>query len=177
MMWFVSQGQLFTMLSMCTLFGVLLSACYDLFRLRRRLITPRARIAATLLTAVEDVIFFAASGAFLTAVFYAFNSGQVRIMGIVGFWCGALVWRLSLGRLFLYLLERVARIFIKIIRFLIVRPIANCMRSASKKWHLMLAKGKFRKRKRYTAAQTAFALKEASTAFGAIKMKKSVNDK
>lgn len=177
MMWFVSQGQLFATLSMCTLFGVLLSAVYDLFRLRRRLLAPHARIAAILLTSVEDVIFFAASGAFLTAVFYAFNSGQVRIIGIVGFWCGALAWRLSLGRLSLYLLERVARFFIKIIRLLLVRPIANCIRSASKRWHLMLAKGKLRKKKRYTASQTASALKEASTAFGKIKMKKFVNDK
>lgn len=177
MIWFVSQRQLFILLSMCTLFGVLLSATYDLFRLRRRLITPHTRIVATLLTAIEDVVFFAASGAFLTAVFYAFNSGQVRIMGIVGFWCGAVAWRLSLGRLFLYLLERIAGFFIKIIRLSTVRPIACCIRSVSKRWHLMLAKGKLRKKKRYTAKQAASALKEASTAFGAIKMKKSVNDK
>lgn len=174
MMWFVPQRQLFTLLSMCLLFGVLLSTFYDLFRLRRRLITPHARIAALLLTAVEDLIFFAASGAFLTAVFYAFNSGQVRIMGIVGFWSGVLAWRLSFGRLFVHLLERAARFLIRIIRLLIVRPIAKCIISVHAKLCLILADLKLRARKRYTAKRMTSAVKEASTAFGTLKTENKI---
>lgn len=161
----LSQNELFLLLLRSFALGATMSAVYDLFSLRRRLWNPKVR-AAAIVTAFEDLSFFTASGILLTLVFFAFNSGRVRIMGIVGYWCGVVLWHITLGKLLVHLLERVFRIILSILRFVVVRPIKAAATFAVSLIDRTVRHFRLAARKRYTKRVLDAAVSDAGRAFG-----------
>lgn len=163
----LSQNELFGLLLLSFALGALMSAAYDIFSLRRRLWSPKGCAASSIITALEDLSFFTASGILLTLVFFVFNSGRVRIMGIFGYFCGLIVWHITLGKLFVRLLEVIFRIILSIADLIFVRPLKVAVCILLGCIVRMVRRFRFAARMRYTKRTLAAALSDAERAFGA----------
>lgn len=97
--------------------GAIISVIYDFFRILR--ITFRH---GTLLTAIEDILFFIAAFCISLAFFMARNNGTVRMYLIVGIFLGFILLHFSLGQVILSIASIIIRCIKAIIR-LISKPI------------------------------------------------------
>lgn len=94
---FAGQGQLFLQ---ALLLGACMAAVYDLLKIYRQLFG-----GGTVALFIQDVLFFSVCG-FVTFIFMlVFNNGQVRIFAIAAQLAGAVIYRLSLGRLVMLISE------------------------------------------------------------------------
>ena len=78
--------------------GILLGAFYEPFRIRRRLFCGGGDLF-TVITALEDVIFFVAAAVVMILACYKLNYGVPRWYAYVGAALGFAAWRKTAGRL------------------------------------------------------------------------------
>ncbi len=77
---------------------------YDIFRIGRRLIKH-----SVVMVSVEDLIFWTATGLGTFYFFLYYNNGIFRVYMIIGIVAGILLYRLTIGRLIVYVTVKVFR--------------------------------------------------------------------
>lgn len=171
---YLSQKALLSLMLVSLPIGFVLSAIYDIARIRRRLIRPRIRALAVLWTSVEDVLFFVLSAIVLMLDFYLINDGQIRLIGLIGLIPGFLLWRVTFGRLIFTLLDRVLRVLSSVGRFLVERIILPPVISVANLLRNVLARirrrVKDRGQKKYTQKVFQSSIAAASVGFGRERM-------
>lgn len=84
-------------------FGVALGMLYDLFRVLRLLMRPKA--AAVF---VQDLLFFSIAALLMSIFVFTFHSGSLRLYIFACAAAGAALWYMTFGRVFYRLWRRVA---------------------------------------------------------------------
>lgn len=162
---YLSQKALAGVVLSSLLLGFLLGAVYDVLRIRRRILPIKSRLASTIAVAFEDVLFFAIGGCLTSLMFYLVNNGEVRIMGVLGLVPGFVVWRLTLSRLLMcvvdLLLGLIRRLYIAIMR----RILAPIGRRFANIFGLVGRKVDNIKRKHRTKRVICRAIRDASRGF------------
>lgn len=167
---YLSQKALFSLLLTSFPMGFCLSAFYDLFRIRRRLIPGPSGFVAGLWTAIEDVIFFLCAGVCTVLMFYLLNNGQVRVLGLVGLIPGFFLWRLTFSRLLFLAVDGLLRLIRSLGRFLyqkiLLPPVRFFARAAASQIHRITAFLDESRRRRNTRRICRRAIRDASLGFG-----------
>ncbi len=129
----VSSSQQLNVFVVYIITGAFCGLLFDVLRSIRKI-----HITGTFLTAVEDIIFFLLSLCAILSVGYKFDDGKIRYYQVLGILFGALVYYLTLSRIFIkiisfigviiykYLIKNILRIInlIKKICFFLYKKIA-----------------------------------------------------
>lgn len=166
---YLSQKALFSLLLISFPMGFCLSAVYDVFRIRRRLIPGPSGFVAGLWTAVEDVLFFLFAGVCTVLMFYLLNNGQVRVLGLLGLIPGFYLWRLTFSRLLFFsvdwLLKLIRMVGNILYHKILLPPVRFCVRTVSNQIHRIGAFLDGNRRRRNTRRICKRAIRDASLGF------------
>lgn len=117
---FIEQSELALMFVWAAALGAVFGVFYDLFRILRRAmrVVDRNPVALVLIF-IEDIIFFTAAAAVSAIFFYKFNSGRIRLTGVIFIILGFSAYYFTLGKLVMLVADAVIG-FIKSISMLIL---------------------------------------------------------
>lgn len=167
---YLSQKALFSLLLISFPMGFGLSAFYDLFRIRRRLIPGPSGFVSNLWTAVEDVIFFLCAGVCAVLMFYLLNNGQIRVLGLIGLIPGFFLWRLTFSRLLFWVVDGLLLLLRTVGKFLVQRiclpPLRFCTGAVKRLIHRISIFAKENRQRRNTRRICRRAIRDASAGFG-----------
>ncbi len=109
-----SQAMLFLLFA---LDGVIIGILFDFFRILRRSFST-----GSILTAIEDILFWVSSGIILLYSIFVYNNGAIRGYMFLGVLCGATLYMITLSKLFikvnvsiLNFIKKIITIILKII--------------------------------------------------------------
>lgn len=117
MQFIVLSQQLLSVLQ-ALIFGAVSCAVYDGVRLLRYILRPEGRGSITLAN-IFDVIYSVALGCAFSIFLYIVNNGRFRWYLMAGAVFGFALYRLSLGRLTVPVLRRIAKLFRKTLCFVL----------------------------------------------------------
>ena len=110
-----SQAMLFLLFA---LDGVIIGIFFDFFRILRRSFST-----GSILTAIEDILFWVSSGLILLYSIFIYNNGAIRGYMFLGVLCGATLYMITLSKLFirvnvsiLNFIKKIINIILKIIK-------------------------------------------------------------
>lgn len=99
--------------------GVIIGILFDFFRILRRSFST-----GSILTAIEDIIFWVSAGIILLYSIFVYNNGAIRGYMFLGVFCGATLYMITLSKIFikvnvciLNFIKQVISILIKIFNF------------------------------------------------------------
>lgn len=109
-----SQAMLFLLFA---LDGVIIGILFDFFRILRRSFST-----GSILTAIEDILFWVSSGIILLYSIFVYNNGAIRGYMFLGVLCGVTLYMITLSKLFikvnvsiLNFIKKIITIILKII--------------------------------------------------------------
>lgn len=137
-----------------TLFGVALGMFYDLFRVLRLLMRPKA-----VAVFVQDLLFFSVTALLMSIFVFAFHSGLLRLHIFACAAAGAALWYMTFGRVFYRLWRRVA----DKIRQDIADLSAPLRRIWAKFWQKKAEKRKKKREKRQKNSEKPFHFRKKHT--------------
>lgn len=98
--------------------GLIIGFMYDMYRIFRLIFSPK-KIA----TMIEDFMFWTIMSIVATIVLVFGNEGEIRLYTMLGFFLGALSYKLLLSKMIVTFVIKIANMIKKIIIKLILRPI------------------------------------------------------
>lgn len=110
--------------------GIIIGVLFDFFRILRK-----SFVTGNIITAIEDIIFWLLSGILILYSIFTYNNGIIRGYMFLGVLCGALLYMLTISKLFIKI-NVIIISFIKKAISIILRPI---------KWILDILKNIFLK--------------------------------
>lgn len=93
--------------------GVIIGVCYDFFRLAR-IFLPHNSV----LTAIEDIVFFVGYSLFLTAFSSEYARGEIRFYFVLGNFIGFVLYFFTIGNMAIRIMRKIQSKISKLLRFI-----------------------------------------------------------
>ena len=99
--------------------GAFLSAVYDIFRLARLIREQKGVILF-----INDFVYSIIAALCMTVLFFNLSYGRMRAFAFAFVIVGFLIWRISVGKIFMLLMSRIIRLIKRILKSIKTRIIA-----------------------------------------------------
>lgn len=100
--------------AVCALFGVFAALVFDSFRVSRRLVRT-----GTVLTGIEDILFWIITALCFFALCLRFNNGEIRVFMLFGVMAGALVYFNTVSSFMVKGLVKLLKLIWRILSFIL----------------------------------------------------------
>ena len=100
--------------------GAFLSAVYDIFRLARLIREQKGVILF-----INDFVYSIIAALCMTVLFFNLSYGRMRAFAFAFVIVGFLIWRISVGKIFMLLMSRIIRLIKRILKSIKTRIIAR----------------------------------------------------